>query len=377
MFPGDGRLPGVRSGVPHSLAGGLAAAGADVHHLRAEPQPPFDRIVLNAVTAANAVHAVRARSLRAGRVAAYNGPLMGRIQTWAATRRVRAGDDLDGYVQVGSSYTLPDGVRFVTHDDMTVVQAARADYPGVRILSSRALRDRIELQRTAFERAVACCVVTRWAGRSIVEDYGIDPAKVFMVGGGRNHDPKPVPRDWSSPRYLFVGKDWERKNGPAVLRAFARVRAEVPDARLDVAGMHPPIEAPGVVTHGWLSMHDPADRRRLDELFERATCFVLPSHHEPSGIVFSEANAAGVPSIGSTEGGSGELIGDAGRVVHPRDDDALAAAMLELADPATAERLSRRAQTRSQFFTWPAVGERVLRALSPPGLADRPLAEFL
>jgi glycosyltransferase involved in cell wall biosynthesis len=141
-------------------------------------------------------------------------------------------------------------------------------------------------------------------------------------------------------------------------------------------GWHPPFEAPGVTTHGPLRLDVRADRARLDELFERATCFVMPSRHEPSGIVFSEANAAGVPSIGSTEGGSGELIGDAGRVVHPDDDDALVAAMLELADPHTAEHLGRNAQRRSRLFTWRAVGERVLRALNCP-VPGRELAAFL
>jgi glycosyltransferase involved in cell wall biosynthesis len=92
--------------------------------------------------------------------------------------------------------------------------------------------------------------------------------------------------------------------------------------------------------------------------------------------VFSEANAAGVPSIGSTEGGSGELIGDAGRVVHPSDVDELLAAMLELAVPATARELAARASRRSRLFTWPKVGERLLRALNISN-HPRPLAEFL
>ena len=39
-------------------------------------------------------------------------------------------------------------------------------------------------------------------------------------------------RDWSTPRYLFVGLDWERKNGQLVLDAFAQVRVQHPDAEL-------------------------------------------------------------------------------------------------------------------------------------------------
>jgi len=377
VFPGDGRDPGVRSGVPHSLASGLTAAGARVRHLRAEPRAPFDRLLLDAVTVTRVRAGVQARSMQAMRSAAYNGPLMGRAQTWSTGQRVARADGVDGYVQVGSSYALPAGLASVTHDDMTVVQAARAGYPGIKLLSRRELRERIELQRLAFERARACCVVTRWAGDSIVEDYGIAPEKIRVVGGGRNHDPRPAVRDWSTPRFLFVGKDWERKNGPLVLRAFGRLRQAIPEATLDVVGRHPAIEQDGVTTHGWLSLDDAADRRTLDSLFERATCFVMPSKHEPSGIVFSEANAAGIPSIGSTEGGSGELVGAPGHVVHPDDEDGLVAAMTDLSDPVNAERRGAQAALRSRDYTWPCVGERVLRALELPGVPTAGLADFL
>ena len=375
-FPGDGRRRGVRSGVPYSLALGLRAAGIDVRHILAEPSPPFGRVCFDLLTAAQLPRAVRLRSPRMSRTLAYNGA-MGAVQTWAVQRRLQAEDDLDGVVQVGSSYVLPDGIRTVTHDDMTVLQALRAGYATVGSLSGRQLDARIERQRRAFERASACCVVTRWAARSVIDDYGISPAKVFIVGGGRNREPRSVVRDWSVPRFLFVGKDWQRKNGPAVLKAFSRLSRELPDATLDVVGNHPPLEAAGVFTHGPLGLERAEEREKLDRLFERATCFVMPSRHEPSGIVFSEANASGIPSIGSTEGGSGELIGDAGRIVHPDDEVGLLAAMLELSDPETARQLGENAKRRSSLFTWNAVAERLLRALAIDGVETSRLAPFL
>ena len=93
--------------------------------------------------------------------------------------------------------------------------------------------------------AVACCLTTRWAADSVVADYGIDRDKVHVVGVGRNHSPAPAERDWNSPRFLFVGRDWEGKNGRGLLRAFARVKAQIPDAGLDIVGNHPPLDAEG------------------------------------------------------------------------------------------------------------------------------------
>ena len=84
-------------------------------------------------------------------------------------------------------------------------------------------------QAIAARRATACCVSTRWAAVSMVEDYGVEPDRVHIVGMG--HRPRHFghqQREWSDPRFLFVGVDWGRKNGDVVLRAFARLRAGVP-----------------------------------------------------------------------------------------------------------------------------------------------------
>jgi glycosyltransferase involved in cell wall biosynthesis len=117
------------------------------------------------------------------------------------------------------------------------------------------------------------------------------------------------------------------------------------------------------VTHGVLRLDDPRQHAELDGLFAAATCFVMPSFSEAVGIAFVEAAASGLPSIGTTEGGSGYLIGDGGVVVDPRDDAALLAAMRRLADPATAQAMGAAAQERSRMFTWPEVAGRILRAL--------------
>ena len=83
-----------------------------------------------------------------------------------------------------------------------------------------------------------------------------------------------------------------------------------PAATLSVVGGHPPIEADRVVGHGPLSLIFAEERRRLEALFEASTCFVMPSFHEPAGIVYVEAAASGLPSIGTTAGGAPELVGE-------------------------------------------------------------------
>jgi glycogen synthase len=284
---------------------------------------------------------------------------------------------VDALVQIGTGYALPQGSRYVTYEDITIVQALRLGYPDWTALSRRGIAAALDRQRRAYEGAAACCLTTSWAADSVVADYGIPRDKVHAVGVGRNYSPAATERDWTTPRYLFVGRDWHGKNGPGLLRAFARVREVLPAARLDVAGNHPPIEAEGVTGHGFLRMGEPAERRRAERLYQSATCFVLPSHYEASAIAYVEACSAGLPCIGTTRGGSADLIGHAGMLVDPGDDEALASAMLALADPVTAAQLGNLAQARSENFTWRLVAERLLRALALPSVSDEPLAEFL
>jgi glycosyltransferase involved in cell wall biosynthesis len=174
-----------------------------------------------------------------------------------------------------------------------------------------------------------------------------------------------------------VGLDWRRKNGDAVLRAFVRLRQEVSNARLDVVGFHPPLDADGVTGHGAVPVSEPDGRAKIERLFEAATCFVLPSFVEPFGIVYVEAAAAGLPSIATTVGGTTDSVGPGGILVDPYDDEAVFQAMRDMCDPDTARTLGAVAHERSAAFTWPAFGQRVLRSFDFPPAPGVELAEFL
>jgi glycosyltransferase involved in cell wall biosynthesis len=372
VFPGDPSKRSTWSGTPSGVMRGLEEIGVEAVAIDAQPSPIVRAAAVNALTVAylRPGPTLKAAALR-GRAAAWASPALAAVNSWAVPKRLRQAGHLDGIVQIGTGYTLDTDTPIATFEDMTVAQTRGHHYAGWSDLSERAYDARLRRQREIYESAVACCMTSRWAAQSIIDDYGIAPEKVHVVGVGRNHTAPALDRDWTRPRFLFVGLEWDRKNGDGVVRAFARLRETLPDAQLDLVGGHPTIDAPGVTGHGVLRLDVPEEHQRLERLFGESTCFVMPSFSEASAIAYVEAAAAGLPSIGTISGGSDYLIGDGGVVVDPHDDDALLAAMLRMSDAATAESMGAAARIRSELFTWPQVARRLVRALE--GVSAEPI----
>jgi glycosyltransferase involved in cell wall biosynthesis len=379
MHGADPEDPRSYSGSSSHLIAALRGVGVDVHPVSAALPTVLGRGLATATVARWIVtrSGVRGRPHQRMMLA----PLAvesSRAQSRLGRRNAAARGPLDGAVIVAGSELGPFiGLPYVTYDDMTVRQAARFPEWLISRLPPGDLRARILLQERQFEGARAVCTNTWWARDSVVGDYGIAPDKVRVVGfGGRWRRCLGAVADGnpsaSAPRFLYVSRDWARKGGEVLLHAFARVHAERPSAVLDVVGHHPPIRQPGVRAHGLLSLDDPTAQRHLDELFARATCFVMPSAVEPSGLSLVEAGSCGLPSIVASVGGAGEVIGGGGVIVEPADVRGLAAAMVRLCDLGLAARLGTLARRHVQQLTWELTARRILSALG----WGRPIGEL-
>jgi glycosyltransferase involved in cell wall biosynthesis len=371
LYPtSDPVSPGNWSGTPFGLFEGLRAQGA-----RVVPVP----LLLPGPVRLGVAAASRLGSFRPA--VAHRSGLYADARTVALARSLHRARPLDALLAMDTElYDLPrvlagsalpvatydDGTfaLFLTHPDSDV---RREGFPPA------AVRRWAARQARACRVAQVCCLSTSWARQSVIDDYQVAADRVRVVGMG--HRPRVLPgpgRDHSSPRYLFVGIDWGRKNGDQVLAAFAQVRRTHPKATLDVVGNHPRLDLAGVVGHGFLPRERPEAQRQLDRLFQRATAFVLPSRFDPSPIAYLEAASAGLPVIATTEGGAGELLGAAALSVHPDDRPALVAAMLRLADPRTARDLGAEAARRASDSTWAAVAGRILGSLRLAGPLHHP-----
>jgi glycogen synthase len=359
-YPGDPYSPGSWSGTSAGLIAGFESFGARAVGI--DNRPPAAARALAQVAAAPRYF--RGALPYPGRVLALAdmGPGLAGLRDRRQRRALRRIGGADAIVQLGTDHTPTGAGATATLTDRTVAQALATAYPRWLAMPRSALDALIEREARSMRESDAPCVMTHWAADGVREAHGVEAT---VVGVGRNHEPAAAgDRDWSSPRFLFLGREWERKNGPAVLRAFARLRETMPGARLDVASGHPPFEVEGATGHGNVAGSE------VPGMMAAATCLVVPSQVEPAGIVYVEAMAAGVPCIGTSVGGCSTFIGDAGRTVDPGDDDALLAAMTELADPERARELGERARARAGLFTWRAVAGRMMRALDLPGAPD-------
>lgn len=378
VFSGDPSDPRVRSGTPFGVYSALGALGYDVVACDVEPHGAVRAAVgvvggLKGSRPAHLLHNVtKPRAIFS--VGMLSHPVARTRSAVGRRRLVHLG--LDGAVCCGTHFDIGDSAPFVTYEDMTVRQALRGPYPAWRAMRAAEARRRITMQSEVYRRAAGVCMATAWAARSAKDEYGVPGTKVHVVGAGAHEVPREVSRDLGRPRLLFIGLDWERKNGPRVLKAFERLRSTHPGAHLDVVGGHPPLTEPGVMGHGRLRRDVPAERELLSRLFDEATLLVMPSLYEPGGVVFLEAAASGLPVIGGNVGGSADFIGEAGVTVDPADDDGLFYQMVRLTDPVVAQAYSAEARRRAELFTWRSVAQRIVRSLDPRLVVGEPARDL-
>lgn len=351
--------PTTWSGTPRGLIDGFSQLGHNVVPIDALPSRLPKRLAQSAITARRTITGPRFSPRNALWASKYGFEWSQLLSATAQKRLRHIKPDL--VVQAGEGWAVRHP-RVALYLDMTTSQAIEHQIfvPPVDISTLDAIR--LRTANRAFRRVAYICAATPWAADSVVRDHGLPPTKVHSVGiGSRPLEQTHTLRDFNRPRFLFVGSRWERKNGPAVLSAFRRLREEHDDATLDVVGDHPPIDEPGVTAHGFLARNNPEDQRRLAHLYSQATCLVVPGAFEAAGIVFTEAAQHGIPSICGSVGGAKDIVGPGGIDVTPGDITELYAAMNSVIGHNGA-RMGRLAAQRSELFTWPAVAQRILEA---------------
>jgi glycosyltransferase involved in cell wall biosynthesis len=205
--------------------------------------------------------------------------------------------------------------------------------------------------------------------RYVTERLGVPAARVTRFPNGAAPEDFVSRKSRGGAAVLWVG-GWLDVKGRRVLPAlWRRVREEVPEAQLTLAGT-------GVAPDAVLAEFDPRDRdsvtvlprvekaEAMRGLYAGCDVYLLCSLSEGSPLSLLEAMAAGSAVVATRVGGVPDLVTHAVHaLLFDPEDGAGGAALVSrlLRDPATARRLGDAARRRARELPWRAAAETVAR----------------
>lgn len=192
------------------------------------------------------------------------------------------------------------------------------------------------------------------------------------IGGEPDSGPAGALRE---PMVLYVGSVFNRRHVPDVIRAFARVAAKVPGARLEVIGENRtyPYEDLQAVCRtagvaGCVTLRAWATEAELAAAYRRAAVFVFLSEYEGFGLTPLEALACGIPAVVLDTPVAREVCGPAAVYVRAGDLEGTASAIQRLMSDA-GSRVAQLEAARGVLrrYTWRAAARQTFAALEGAG----------
>ncbi len=238
--------------------------------------------------------------------------------------------------------------------------------------------ERWRTHRDAIRNVDRVITISHHSKGDIVEFLQIPEDRIRVIYPGVSAVYRVLPRDLVAqelhglgigvPYILFTGTITPRKNLDQLVRAFAGLTQRRRDFPILVlAGSkgwkwEPTFDlieqlklGPRVRHLGYVSDQD------LAVLYNGAAAFVYPSWYEGFGFPPLEAMACGCPTIVSNASSLPEVVGDAARLVDPRDPEALAEALERVVfESGTREGLRARGLERARLFSWETAARQTL-----------------
>ncbi|MBI3817425.1 MAG: glycosyltransferase family 4 protein [Planctomycetes bacterium] len=369
---GDPRNPKHFSGSARQLFAAIERAGALTNIYNVEPSK-FARVAERSLVIAS-TRRVPGTQL----IAEWSDRAVGR-RSRRAHAFLESDENAAGALLYGTNFfPAPAGLRARVPVgaalDATFAQLARSGESWFGKLAPADVDHCIDRQKRVLDRCEWLFPRSEWCARSLADDYNIPKERICITGAGPNFDEMPPPRkSYDCKTILFVGRDWNRKNGPLVLDALNLARKVRPDLRLQIVG---PDSTPGARDGvEWIGPLERGRRAELLILYSQASLLAFPSRFEPFGIAMLEAMAAGCPVIAMNQWAAPEVIQDgiSGTLLKNPEPRALAEAMLWWLS--NAERLAAAgdaARTRvREYYNWDHAARRILDAFTGRAGAPR------
>lgn len=202
--------------------------------------------------------------------------------------------------------------------------------------------------------------VSNSSRKEIIEIGFANADKIKIVYPGINNQNFTRMKKSSTPLYGYVGRLKPYKNIDVALKAFAKVVAQIPQAKFVIAGEGESTDKLKRLSRKLNISENVQFLGKVTEkqkagLLAKSWFVVQPSTLEGWGITVIEANACGTPVIASNVNGLRDSVmdGQTGMLVEMGNVDAFAQAMMYLSrKKAFREKLSKQAYKWSKLFSW-------------------------
>lgn len=217
-----------------------------------------------------------------------------------------------------------------------------------------------------MNRASGFFAMSQWIADDVIA-RGMPKDRVSVVHAGLNIAPTAIrdPHAAVQGRVLFVGLDFIRKGGDAVLAACELLRRQGDDVQLTVVGPSEwPLPEP---PPSWVDFRGRVSAGDLGPLMAAHDLFVMPSRFEAYGIALLDAQAAGLPCIANNAFAMPELVqhGRTGLLVDEVAEGPIAEAIRAiLNEPAYLVRVSDARAELLDRHDWSHVARRMVEVVS-------------
>ena len=226
---------------------------------------------------------------------------------------------------------------------------------------------------SSFSKIIA---VSQFTKSKVLEVHPQASVTVITNGVVLPESPPKVSQKKEGVRLISVGNVTRRKGQHNVIAALPLLREAYPGIHYDVVGLPTETErlqhlATSLDVASLVTFHGALPEQKMQELLLQSHIFMLLSEHLPNGdfegfgIVVLEANALGIPAIGTRDSGIADAIvhGQTGLLVNPHQPEEIKAAIAIIL--ANYELYSSRALEWAKANQWPDVIEQYLQELTP------------
>ncbi len=263
------------------------------------------------------------------------------------------------YSPFWDKYDIP----YVIYLDYTMALSEKNQLPWAYFLNRRTRDGWLECERQLFERASHLFSQSNCVKNSLVQDYGIEPQKVTVVGAsGDFQEPYKGEKTFGSKQILFNGSDFKRKGGDLVIAAFKKVKQAIPETKLVIVGRKILKSEDGIDNPG------PIPRSELRNIFLKTDLLVAPAYCDPFPRFVMESMNYGIPCIVSANDGMPEIVDHEvnGIVMDKPTADVLANQIINLLNnPSVLASMSQAARDKvNTKLNWKTVAKNIVENLS-------------